>query len=81
MWNSAQMGNVFVAGINNVSTCLCAPCDITPEKNGYILEPTTEKQVSFKVFMSKLNKKMDFSDAGEDTNRAFYKNHFEQIIG
>lgn len=80
VWNSAQMANVFVVGINNISCAFAGPCDATRNKTGYVFEPSIDKNISFKIFTKKLTKPMDLDYITNKKNREFYKNHYKQLI-
>lgn len=80
VWNAAQTAGIYVVGCNNNTTAICAPCDITEDNSGFLLNPLPTKLTQIKIFTHKLEKSQISEFAGKAIIPKFLENHASQLI-
>lgn len=56
IWNAAQTNGVYVVGCCNCFSAVAAPCSLTENESGYLVEPENSHSLFAKLFLNKLNR-------------------------
>lgn len=56
IWNAAQANGLYVVGCCNCFSAVCAPCSITPDASGYLVQPVHSHNLLAKLYLNKLNR-------------------------
>jgi len=77
VWNAAQVAGVYVVAATNQFNCVCAPIELTPQRDGFLNPPGLKMPMIQRLSPDKLNKLRK----PKALNRKFYAVHREELIG
>ena len=77
VWNAAQTAGVYVAGATNQFNCICAPIELTPQRDGFLNPPGLKMPMTQRLSPDKLHKLR----RPKALSRKFYAVHREELIG
>ena len=72
IWNAAQSNGVYVVGCGNCFSAVTAPCCLTPDESGYLVNPSTAHSLYTKLYLNKLQHSEFGGDLSDKLDLSIY---------
>ena len=76
-WNAAQLAGCYVVAVCNQFSCVSAPTQLTPLRDGFLNLPSLKRPMTQRICVDKL----DQQRRPKPLSRKFYALHREELIG
>ena len=76
-WNAAQLAGCYVVAVTNQFGCVCAPIELTPQRDGFLNPPGLKMPMTQRLEAAKLEQLRRPKPLG----RKFYALHREELMG
>jgi hypothetical protein len=77
VWNAAQSNVLYAIGVSNAYHCVCAPRELTRNRDGFMVTPNLRLPMSMKISADDLA----MVPARPSLNRRFFALHRDELVG